>query len=45
MREPTFSAERLDPQAVWLEGTKLCWVGEDGASTGNPVPPQEALRR
>ena len=33
------------PPAVWLDGTKLYWVGEDGASTGNPVPPQEALRR
>jgi hypothetical protein len=43
-REPTFPAESLDP-AVWLEGTKLYRVGEDGASTGNPVPPQEALRR
>lgn len=48
LREPTLPVESFDPAvrlAVWLEGTTMYRVGEDGAITGNPVPPQEALRR
>jgi hypothetical protein len=39
------SRRRASTQPSGSKGTKLYRVGEDGASAGNPVPPQEALRR